>query len=39
MDFHLRNAPAWANKAPAQDLVAQIDPEFEHGPRALTAHV
>ena len=35
IDFHLRNARAWANKAAGVDLSAQIDPEFEHGPRAL----
>ena len=35
IDFHVRNARAWANKAAGVDLSAQIDPEFEHGPRAL----
>lgn len=35
IDFHLRNAQAWANKAAGIDLSTQIDPEFEHGPRAL----
>lgn len=35
--FHLRNALAWANKAVGADLRTQIDPEFEHGPRALAA--
>jgi CO dehydrogenase maturation factor len=35
--FHLRNALAWANKAVGVDLRTQIDPEFEHGPRALAA--
>jgi CO dehydrogenase maturation factor len=35
IDFHLRNARAWANKAADADLSTQIDPEFEHGPRAL----
>lgn len=35
IDFHLRNARAWANKAAGADLATQIDPDFEHGPRAL----
>lgn len=35
VDFHLRNARAWADKAAGIDLSTQIDPEFEHGPRAL----
>ncbi|MFF3593744.1 ATP-binding protein [Streptomyces sp. NPDC002387] len=35
VDFHLRNAAAWANEALGQDLTAQIDPDFEHGPAAL----
>ena len=35
IDFHLRNARAWANKAAGADLSTQIDPEFEHGPRAV----
>ncbi|HEV3172853.1 MAG TPA: ATP-binding protein [Actinocrinis sp.] len=35
IDFHLRNARAWANKAVGVDLSGQVDPEFEHGPRAL----
>ena len=35
IDFHLRNARAWANKASGVDLSTQIDPDFEHGPRAL----
>jgi CO dehydrogenase maturation factor len=33
--FHLRNATAWANEATGQDLAAQVDPEFQHGPAAL----
>ncbi|MGW4790523.1 ATP-binding protein [Streptomyces sp. NPDC004230] len=37
VDFHLRNAAAWANEATGQDLAAQIDPHFEHGPAALAA--
>ncbi|MFC8520358.1 ATP-binding protein [Streptomyces sp. NPDC057257] len=39
VDFHLRNAAAWANAATGQDLATQVDPGFEHGPAALTALV
>ncbi|NUR04077.1 MAG: ATP-binding protein [Streptomyces sp.] len=39
VDFHLRNAAAWANEATGQDLATQVDPDFEHGPAALTALV
>jgi CO dehydrogenase maturation factor len=35
IDFHLRNARAWASKAVGVDVTTQIDPEFAHGPRAL----
>jgi CO dehydrogenase maturation factor len=35
VDFHRRNAHAWASKAAGTDLTEQIDPDFEHGPRAL----
>jgi len=35
--FHRRNAEAWADKAVGADLSTQIDPGFEHGPRALEA--
>ncbi|WP_320774999.1 adenylyl-sulfate kinase [Streptomyces sp. CRN 30] len=35
--FHLRNASAWANEATGQDLAAQVDPAFRHGPAALAA--
>ena len=35
VDFHRRNAHAWASKAAGTDLTEQIDPEFEHGPHAL----
>jgi CO dehydrogenase maturation factor len=34
VEFHLRNAAAWANRALGTDLAAQIDPEFVPGPRA-----
>ncbi|MER6352005.1 ATP-binding protein [Streptomyces sp. NPDC001634] len=39
MEFHLRNAAAWANEATGQDLAAQVDPDFRHGPTALAALV
>jgi CO dehydrogenase maturation factor len=35
--FHLKNAAAWANNATGEDLAAQVDPEFTHGPNALRA--
>ncbi|WP_326718568.1 ATP-binding protein [Streptomyces sp. NBC_00243] len=35
VDFHLRNAAAWADRATGSDLSAQIDPGFRHGPAAL----
>jgi CO dehydrogenase maturation factor len=31
VEFHLRNAAAWANKAVGADLAAQVDPEFVPG--------
>lgn len=37
VEFHLRNAVAWADEAIGQDLAAQIDPDFRHGPAALAA--
>ncbi|MGN5381084.1 ATP-binding protein [Streptomyces lasalocidi] len=37
VDFHLRNAAAWANEAADQDLATQVDPNFRHGPEALAA--
>ncbi|MFI7402007.1 AAA family ATPase [Streptomyces sp. NPDC049541] len=36
VEFHLRNARAWANEATGLDLAAQVDPEFVPGPSALT---
>ncbi|MGW7004517.1 ATP-binding protein, partial [Streptomyces sp. NPDC054933] len=33
--FHRKNATAWADKATGEDLAAQIDPDFRHGPDAL----
>ncbi|WP_066954721.1 ATP-binding protein [Streptomyces lushanensis] len=35
VEFHLRNATAWADRATGMDLATQIDPGFEHGPAAL----
>ncbi|WP_409468169.1 ATP-binding protein [Streptomyces sp. HC307] len=32
VEFHLRNATAWANDATGHDLTAQVDPDFRHGP-------
>ncbi|MCQ4079394.1 ATP-binding protein [Streptomyces sp. RB6PN25] len=37
VQFHLKNAAAWANSATGEDLTAQIDPDFVHGPDALRA--
>ncbi|MGW1809655.1 ATP-binding protein [Streptomyces sp. NPDC002078] len=39
VEFHLRNAAAWANEATGQDLATQVDPDFRHGPTALAAVV
>ena len=38
VEFHLRNAAAWANEATGQDLATQVDPGFEHGPAAFAAY-
>ncbi|MCO5996031.1 ATP-binding protein [Actinoallomurus rhizosphaericola] len=35
IEFHLKNARAWANAATGQDLATQIDPDFTLGPDAL----
>ena len=35
VEFHLRNARAWADRATGLDLAEQVDPEFAHGPTAL----
>lgn len=35
VDFHLRNATAWANDRTGHDLADQVDPDFHHGPQAL----
>jgi CO dehydrogenase maturation factor len=37
VEFHLRNAAAWANEATGQDLATQVDPDFRHGPASLAA--
>ena len=34
VEFHLRNATAWANARTGEDLAAQVDPEFTLGPDA-----
>ncbi|MEV6946544.1 ATP-binding protein [Streptomyces sp. NPDC051172] len=36
VEFHLRNARAWADEATGLGLAAQVDPEFVPGPTALT---
>jgi CO dehydrogenase maturation factor len=35
VEFHLRNAAAWANDRTGCDLSDQVDPDFVHGPIAL----
>jgi CO dehydrogenase maturation factor len=35
VQFHLRNARSWANRAVGEDLTAQVDPDFRLGPHAL----
>ncbi|KOG42892.1 ATP-binding protein [Streptomyces resistomycificus] len=35
VEFHLRNARAWADEATGLDLAAQVDPDFVPGPAAL----
>lgn len=35
VEFHLRNATAWADEATGQDLATQVDPDFRHGPTAV----
>lgn len=37
VEFHLRNAAAWGDRATGSDLAAQVDPGFRHGPAALRA--
>jgi CO dehydrogenase maturation factor len=33
VEFHLRNAAAWASERAGQDLSSQVDPDFVPGPR------
>ncbi|BCB78973.1 hypothetical protein GCM10022251_43170 [Phytohabitans flavus] len=35
VEFHLRNATAWANDKVGEDLAGQVDPEFVLGPQTL----
>jgi CO dehydrogenase maturation factor len=35
VEFHLRNATAWANDRTGFDLANQVDLDFHHGPQAL----
>jgi CO dehydrogenase maturation factor len=37
VEFHLRNAAAWGNRAVGADLAAQVDPDFVPGPGAASA--
>jgi CO dehydrogenase maturation factor len=37
VQFHLRNAAAWANDRAGRDLAGQVDPDFVLGPAALAA--
>jgi CO dehydrogenase maturation factor len=37
VEFHLKNATAWANRATGQDLAGQVDPGFVLGSHALPA--
>jgi CO dehydrogenase maturation factor len=36
VEFHLRNARAWADERTGEDLAAQVDPHFVPGPAALS---
>ena len=36
IEFHVKNARAWANAAAGEDLEAQIDPDFVLGPAPAT---
>jgi CO dehydrogenase maturation factor len=36
VQFHLRNAAAWANDRTGEDLAGQVDPEFTLGPAVLS---
>ena len=37
IQFHLRNAAAWANGRTGCDLADQVDPDFIPGPAALAS--
>jgi CO dehydrogenase maturation factor len=37
VEFHLRNAAAWGNRAVGADLAAQVDPDFVPGPETTSA--
>jgi CO dehydrogenase maturation factor len=37
VEFHVKNARAWANRAAGADLTAQVDPGFTFGPAAVGA--
>ena len=37
VEFHLKNARAWANAAAGADLAGQVDPDFVLGPGAAAA--
>jgi CO dehydrogenase maturation factor len=37
IQFHLKNAHAWANTRTGEDLTAQVDPDFVLGPEAVSA--
>ncbi|GAA5171942.1 hypothetical protein GCM10023321_71110 [Pseudonocardia eucalypti] len=37
VEFHLRNAAAWANRSLGIDLTDQVDPDFTPGPATITA--
>jgi CO dehydrogenase maturation factor len=39
IEFHLRNARAWANKATGEDLAGQVDPDFVLDPGVLVEAV
>ena len=37
VEFHVKNARAWANSAAGADLTSQVDPEFVFGPATVGA--
>lgn len=38
VEFHVKNALAWANARAGEDLTAQVDPDFTIGPERLNAN-